>query len=61
MVPSKAILGVNDPMEEVMQKFDRTNAVDLPVIDVNNHLIGFINRTRMYTVYRKMVADYSAE
>ncbi len=61
MVPSKAILGVNDPMEEVMQKFDNTNAVDLPVLDVNNHLIGFINRTRMYTVYRKMVADYSAE
>ena len=54
-------MGVNDPMEEVMQKFDETNAYVLPVIDTDSHLIGYISRTRMYATYRKMVADMSAE
>jgi CIC family chloride channel protein len=56
-----ATLGVNDPMEEVMKKFDSTNANFLPVTDVNRHLIGYISRTHMYSMYRKMVADYSTE
>lgn len=61
MLPSPAILGVNDPMKDVMKKFDKTNANYLPVTDVNNHMIGFISRNRMYTMYRKMVEDLSAE
>lgn len=54
-------LGVNDPMEDVMRCFDSTDAGMLPVVDTNNHLIGYINRTHMYAVYRKMVADMSAD
>ncbi|MBP5386292.1 MAG: chloride channel protein [Prevotella sp.] len=61
MTQPAATLGVNDPMEEVMQKFDETNAYVLPVIDTDSHLIGYISRTRMYATYRKMVADMSAE
>ena len=48
-------------MEKVMKKFDKTNAEALPVVDINNHLVGYISRLRLYSVYRKMVADYSAE
>ena len=48
-------------MEEVMKKFDRTDANYLPVVDINEHLVGFISRTKMYTTYRRMVADLSAE
>jgi CIC family chloride channel protein len=61
MTPPAATLRVDDPMEEVMQKFDETNAFVLPVIDTDSHLIGYISRTRMYATYRKMVADMSAE
>ena len=61
MVPPKAILGVNDPMEDVMKVFDETNAQALPVVDSDRVLVGYIDRIRMYTMYRKLVADYSAE
>jgi CIC family chloride channel protein len=61
MVPVPAILFDNEPMEEVMEKFDRTNAEVLPVVDINNRLKGYITKARMYRVYRQLVADYSAE
>ena len=56
-----AILGVNDSMEEVMKQFDRTHAQMLPVLNTENHLIGYISRTHMYATYRQLVADLSAE
>ena len=56
-----AVLYTNEPMEQVMKKFERSNAEYLPVVDINNKLTGFISRTRLYTMYRKMVADFSAE
>ena len=61
MTKTPATLGMNDPMEEVMRKFDATKADFLPVVDINNILVGFISRSRMYSMYRKFVADFSAE
>ena len=61
MTPPAATLGVDDPMEDVMRKFDETNAHVLPVTDTDSRLIGYISRTRMYAMYRQMVADMSAE
>ncbi len=61
MSPVPAILYDNEPMEEVMEAFDRTNAEALPVVDINNHLKGYITKARMYKVYRQLVADFSAE
>ncbi len=51
----------NDPMEDVMKRFDSTDAAMLPVLDNDNHLIGYISRTHMYAMYRKMVADLSED
>lgn len=56
-----AVLYTNEPMEQVMKKFERSNAEYLPIVDINNKLTGFISQTRLYTMYRKMVADFSAE
>ena len=56
-----AVLYTNEPMELVMKKFERSNVEYLPIVDINNKLTGFISRTRLYTMYRKMVADFSAE
>ena len=61
MTQPAGTLGVDDPMEDVMRTFDATDAAVLPVIDTDHRLIGYISRTRMYTMYRKMVADMSAE
>lgn len=56
-----SVLGVEDPMEDVMYTFDQTDASILPVTNADGRLIGYINRTRMYAMYRKIVADYSQE
>ena len=61
MAPPVATLGQNDPMEDVMRTFEQTNAQQLPVTDTANRLIGYVSRARMYTMYRKMVADFSAD
>ena len=61
MTPVVATLNVNDPMGDVMKTFEKTGSNYLPVTDMNNHLTGFISRARIYSLYRKMVHDYSAE
>ena len=61
MTQGMQTLGMNDPMEEAMRKFEETNADFLPVVDVKNRLVGYIPRTRIYSMYRNMVADMSAE
>lgn len=61
MTPPAAMLGVNDPMEDVMKTFDRTGAQNLPVVTTDGLLIGYISRTRLYSMYRQLVADFSAE
>ena len=61
MTEPKALLSDATPMAEVMQTFDRTGANWLPVLDVDSHLKGYISRQRIYTMYRKMVADMSED
>ena len=61
MTPVPAKVGINDRMEEVMKKFEIKNTNYLPVIDVNNRLMGYISRSRVFSLYRKMVEDLSAE
>ena len=61
MTPAATTVGKSDPMEEVMRKFDTYNVNYIPVVDVNNVLLGYISRSHVYTLYRKIVADYSAE
>jgi CIC family chloride channel protein len=56
-----AILRQDTPMAEVVSLFERTGADHLPVTNVDGILQGYVSRTRMYTQYRKMVADMSQE
>ena len=61
MQEPKAVLSDNIPMAEVMKTFENTQASWLPVLDQENHLKGYISRRRVYTQYRKMVADLSED
>ncbi len=61
MTDPKARLSDTTPMVDVMRAFDRTGANWLPVLDTDNHLKGYISRQRIYTMYRKMVADMSED
>lgn len=61
MTPVPAKVGINDRMEEVMKKFEIKNTNYLPLVDINNRLMGYISRSRVFSLYRKMVEDLSAE
>lgn len=61
MTTPPATVVENDPMEDVMKKFDQTNANILPVLANDGRLEGYITRERVYSMYRKMVADMSEE
>ena len=56
-----ATLHETAPMASVMRTFEATRADWLPVVDTENHLIGYISRQRLYTLYRKMVHDMSED
>jgi CIC family chloride channel protein len=61
MQEPKAVLSDQTQMAEVMKTFENTQASWLPVLDQDNHLKGYISRRRVYTQYRKMVADFSED
>lgn len=61
MTPPPVQLRLGDPMEDVMTAFDKYNAHQLPVMDDEGHLYGYISRSHLLSQYRKMVADMSNE
>ncbi|MBR4522504.1 MAG: chloride channel protein [Prevotella sp.] len=61
MQQPKTKLRLGDPIEEVMQAFDKYNSQYLPVIDEEGQLYGYVSRTHLLTQYRQMVADFSNE
>lgn len=61
MQPIAAQVAEGDSMEEVMRKFDLKGTRYLPVVNTAGHITGYISRSRVYSMYRKMVADFSNE
>ena len=54
-----ARLNINDSMDVVLLTFDRTGAWTLPVVDTEGTFMGFIRKSNVLTLYRKMMADLS--
>jgi CIC family chloride channel protein len=50
----------NEPMDQVMKKFEETGTWNLPVIN-NGKYIGFLSKSKLFSVYRKWLLDISAE
>ena len=61
MSPIQATVSPGDQMVEVMHQFESTNTNNLPVINMDGTLEGYISRNRTYSLYRKIVSDYSTE
>ena len=53
-----ARIEVSQPMEEVMNTFDRTNAWNLPVVD-NGKYIGFVSKSKIFNSYRRVLRHYT--
>ncbi len=59
MVAPAARLSTQDEMEDVVKVFERTGAWTLPVVDSAGCFVGFIRKSRVFTMYRQMLADIS--
>lgn len=53
-----AIIYSDENMEQVMQKFQETEAWNLPVIE-NGNYIGFVSKAKLFNAYRKVLKDFS--
>ena len=56
-----AVIINTDSMEDVMAKFDSTNAWNLPVTDETGKYIGFVSKSKALGTYRQVMVDLSAE
>lgn len=54
------IIEADEPMAEIVQKFRNTGIYNLPVVQ-NGTYIGFISRANIFSSYRKLLQDFSAE
>lgn len=61
MAESPAILGVNDSMDSIIKTFDRTRTWNLPVADQEGTFVGFIRKSTILSVYRRILSDYSQD
>lgn len=46
----------DDSMQTVMDKFQRSDAWNLPVVDMGKY-VGFVSKSKMLSVYRKLLVD----
>ena len=54
-------LGIEEPMETVMKKFEDTQAWNLPVEDVDGTYIGFVSKSAIFGAYRKTLLDFTSD
>ena len=50
-----SLVSIDDPMNRVMEKFEKTGAWNLPVIDRHNHYLGMVSKSSIFSVYRNQL------
>ncbi len=58
MIVPPEIISIHDSMETVMKKFHDSGAWNLPVSE-NGRYIGFISKSKLFSIYRKWLVDIS--
>ncbi len=61
MTSAPARLTDTDNMEQVMQKFDDTQAWNLPVVDEEGKYLGFVSKSKIFNSYRQVLVQFSEE
>lgn len=61
MQPPADVLSISEPMSEVMERFQASEADVLPVVGSDKEFVGFVTRSRLYESYRQIMRDYSEE
>ncbi|MCL1938793.1 MAG: chloride channel protein [Candidatus Azobacteroides sp.] len=61
MVSPPAKINIHLPMSKIMQLFEETNAWNLPVVDDENHYLGFISKSKIFNAYRGILQEHFSE
>lgn len=61
MKSSPATVLISDRMDSVMEKFDKTKAWNLPVLDEDGRYVGFVSKSKIFSSYRKRLQEVSAD
>ena len=54
------IITINESMESVMNKFEYSKAWNLPVVDGDRY-VGFVSKSKIFSVYRNLLIEFSEE
>lgn len=60
MILPPAYIGLNDTMKEVIEKFETTEAWNLPVIE-NAKYVGMVSKSKLFSAYRNLLLEISEE
>ncbi|MBX2843513.1 MAG: chloride channel protein [Flammeovirgaceae bacterium] len=60
MTKPPAVIDISDSMEVVMDKFDKTNAWNLPVAK-NGRYEGFLSKSKIFSIYRSQLRKQTRE
>ncbi len=61
MIQPKATVSMEDSMETVMNKFRDSNLWNMAVVDKDAKYLGFVSRSNVFNIYRKMLLEVSDE
>ena len=54
------IITINESMESVMNKFEYSKAWNLPVVEGDKY-VGFVSKSKIFSVYRNLLIEFSEE
>lgn len=61
MQKPRGLLRTDMSMQAVMETFEQSDAGTLSVTDADGRFVGFIQKSRLYAAYRKVMKDFSEE
>jgi CIC family chloride channel protein len=61
MVSPPDYVSINESMESVMHRFEKTKAWNLPVIDENEKYVGYVSKSKIFNAYRDLLVHLSDE
>ena len=59
MLSAPAYVYIDEKMDSVMNKFEKTQAWNLPVVDHDRTYIGFVSKSKIFSAYRDQLKQVS--
>lgn len=55
------IIHGEDTITDIMRKFQKTSAWNLPVVGYHNRYVGFISKSKVLSIYREKMLEHKKE